>query len=128
MSTIDSKVLDWFVSGETGRSSETMAARLTGRTPPGHPFNHPSDGGDLGRCLKLLDAVPELRERLPDMADVSPYWAALVERWDDLETAYHTKGADVYALMCSVLDPVEEKDRRVVRLGPNVRLSFGSAQ
>jgi hypothetical protein len=39
----------------------------------------------MDRCLKLLHRAPGLRERLPLMAELSPTWAALVARWDDIE-------------------------------------------
>ncbi|MFC5353578.1 hypothetical protein [Azospirillum himalayense] len=126
MTNIDSKVLDWFIYGETGTSSRTMAMHLTGRKGKGRSFSHPSDGGDLGRCLKLLEFVPELRARLPQMAEVSPYWSALVARWDELERCHRDDPKSIYPLMRSILDPVEKKDRGVIRLGANISMSFGS--
>lgn len=82
------KVLTWSLSGDTGISSEAMAAHLTGREINGRwPSNWPSDPADFGRCARLLRAVPELRTLLPKMAELHPVWAALVKRWDEIHDA-----------------------------------------
>lgn len=54
------------------------------------PTAYPHDADDFGRCLGLLDAVPEYRGRLKKMADVSETWAAIVEIWDELEALYRS--------------------------------------
>ena len=114
MSDLDKKVLDWFIAGETGMSSKCMASRLTGRD---HDKSHPHDGGDFRRCLGLLDAVPELRERLPEMAAVSEYWAALIENWDAIEKKARAHDDDTYKFMASILHPIEDADPNVFRMG-----------
>jgi hypothetical protein len=108
----------WYMRGKTGLSSETIAKKMMGY-PLGRP-SHPYDGGDFARCEGLLDAVPEFRARLGEMAGISPYWAALVPRWEDIRRA-----PDKYKLMRSILDPIEKTDRGVVRLGPGVTMRFG---
>mgnify|MGYP000641513243 FL=1 len=75
----------WLKSDKTGISSLTMArslAPLADLPAPPEPRwrSHPLDPSDFGRCLGLLEAVPELRPHLPAMADESPVWAALVAR------------------------------------------------
>lgn len=82
------KVLAWhgpnFGGGQdVGLSSEAMAWHLAGMGWPGN--DHPCDPSDLNRCVKLLRAVPELRARLGRMRKVSPIWARLLARWDELE-------------------------------------------
>lgn len=83
----------WLASDDTGLSSECLArhlAPLAGIDVPvgGRGVDHPSDPGDFGRCVRLLEAVPELRPHLPRAADLSPVWAALVARWEELEGLY----------------------------------------
>ncbi|MDP3909346.1 MAG: hypothetical protein Q8Q14_03060 [Gemmatimonadales bacterium] len=85
----------WLAGGDTGLSSLALVAHLAGgemravaRARGGGIGSYPHDGDDLGRCLRLLDVAPELRERLPSMAGVSPAWAALVSRWDEMEALY----------------------------------------
>lgn len=82
----------WLRSDHTGLSSLFVAKTLCGLTMRHRGdlawYAYPSDCADFGRCLGLLDAVPELRERLPEMAETGNEWAALVPFWDDLEAAF----------------------------------------
>ena len=50
-------------------------------------WSYPHDPADLGRCLRLLEAVPEWRSRLGEMAECSTVWARLVARWEEMEVA-----------------------------------------
>jgi hypothetical protein len=79
--------LEWLANGETGTSSKTMAFWLAFgiRKRDGH---QPYDPADLDRCLRLLQEVPALREKLPSMRHLSPQWAALVARWDEVEACH----------------------------------------
>ena len=90
-----SGLIAWACSDEVGMSSVFMARRLAplaGLQFPGHRIPdepaHPYDPDDFGRCLGLLEAVPELREHVPKMAEHGKVWAAYVEHWDELETLY----------------------------------------
>lgn len=85
------KILDWFAHGERGISSEAMACAVGGMKP--NDFwarfgNHPSDPDDLKRCIKFLDAVPEARQHLGEVAKLSKTWAKLIEHWDELEAMF----------------------------------------
>lgn len=77
---------DWLRCDERGLASEFMAFRLMNFGDK--PNNHPHDPSDLGRCIRFLDAVPEARSRLADMAACGPVWAALIGAWDELEAIY----------------------------------------
>jgi len=120
--SIEAQVLSWALGADTGLSSKCMAAHLTGNECDGH---YPSDEGDLGRCLRLLAAAPELRGRLPKMAEVNRYWAALVARWDDLERSYADPSSDTYEMMKSILRPIEARDQNFIRLNSRVSMRFG---
>jgi hypothetical protein len=72
----------WVVGEDTGISSKAIWAKMMGTRR--RDSCHPWDPDDLGRCLRLLEAVPEWKPRLSEMADVSPIWAALVARWDEI--------------------------------------------
>lgn len=79
----------WLASGSRGRSSNTMFTVLTGVDALGDSGkSHPHDPDDLDRCLRLLEAVPELRPLLPKMAGVSPEWAALISNWAEIERSH----------------------------------------
>lgn len=81
--------MQWLASGDRGASSNTLAQHLTGWScMQGLGRGHPRDPSDFGRCLELLKQVPALKPMLPQMADVSPEWDALVARWDDIEKSF----------------------------------------
>jgi len=79
-------ILFWLANGETGESSKTMAFKLLG-IPNGYKA-HPYDPSDFKRCLKLVLAVPSIRDRLHEMGDVSTEWNALVANWDRVERMF----------------------------------------
>lgn len=83
------KATNWLACGSRGISSNTMFTVLIGVDALGGSHgSHPLDPSDLDRCLRLLDSVPELRNRLPMMADVSPQWAALIDNWVEIEQTH----------------------------------------
>lgn len=121
------RACEWIVGRDTGLSSKALWAVMMGVKSDG---SYPSDGSDLGRCLRLLEAVPEWEARLPEMASISPYWKALVEHWPELK-AMHSKAAKthsdggLYERMKAILDPIEDRDPNVVRMGGGVTMRFG---
>lgn len=62
---VEARVLHWALSRDTGISSEAIAKHMTNsgtdRMMP------PSDSDDRGRCIRLLELVPEWIPRLPEM-------------------------------------------------------------
>jgi hypothetical protein len=112
-----SMVIDWLADGRrVGMSSRTMALWLAfdKRTGDrGFGPAHPHDPADLDRCLFLLALVPELRPRLPRMAELSAEWSRLIERWDEIEASHIAevglgwtkarRAPKTYALMREVL-------------------------
>lgn len=114
----------WITGRDTGASSKAIWAVMMGAKSDG---SYPSDGDDLGRCLRLLEAVPEWKPRLGEMAAVNRYWAALVTHWDEL-AALHSEqggGSAVYKRMKQILDPLEATDPRIVKLGNGASIRFG---
>lgn len=79
--------LQWLAGGDFGTSSRTMAFWLAFGIRI-ERADHPYDPSDLGRCLRLLKAVPRLRGRLYRMSDISPTWALMVANWRRLERLY----------------------------------------
>lgn len=77
----------WLAIGEVGESSKTMALWL-GFDQEYRHASHPYDPADFDRCLRLLAMAPDLRPRLGDMAQLSLYWKALVERWAEVEESH----------------------------------------
>jgi hypothetical protein len=127
------KALAWIVGDDTGASSKTVWAVMMGQQTDRWK-SYPSDGGDLGRCLRLLALVPEWKTRMGELAAISPYWAALVEHWPRLEAVMieetgpdfnrHKVSPRTYDLMKKILSPIEEKDRHIIRLGAGASIRF----
>lgn len=85
----------WAKTDDVGASSKYIATVLSGG---GYGWGaveilegkaHPLDGGDFGRCYKLLRSVPEFVARLNEVgAAGGPVWKVLVENWANLEVLY----------------------------------------
>ncbi len=79
----------WLRGGDTGISSETIWAVMMNRSP-GARFrpDTPADPSDFGRCHRLLQAFPWMRDRLGEVAAAYPKWKPLVDAWAELEALY----------------------------------------
>lgn len=66
--SIERRAMERLLSGDTGISSETMIAFFTG-VPKSGPFGMqaPSDAADRGRCIRVLQAIPEWVDRLDEL-------------------------------------------------------------
>jgi len=111
------RIINWFVTGNTGVSSEAIVAQMMGIKTGRTWGDHPHDSGDFGRCYKLLEAVPEFKARISEMAARSNEWAALVEHWDELTELYAADGT-CYERMREIFAAV--KDKKGVDLGNGV--------
>lgn len=80
-------IIEWLANGDTGLSSQTMAFWL-GFGVRSNANRYPHDATDFGRCLALLDAAPALRDRLIEMAVLSPQWESLMMYWSEIEQRY----------------------------------------
>ncbi len=118
MEGLSFRAIAWRNGGDTGLSSVALVSFLMG-WPIESVYDrgrHPLDVADLGRCIRALDRMPELRERLSEAKGMSPVWSALIDRWADLETFYRAEIATgrapkCYALMQSIIDPIERAVR-----------------
>lgn len=86
---IPTRLYEWRNGADTGLSSETIVAVMSGAVnPPGRfGWEYPRDPGDLGRCLRLLRLIPEWRERISEMSKCGPVWDQLAAHWTELETS-----------------------------------------
>lgn len=106
----------WLASDSTGVSSLYMARHLASLAglgavyAPPHDEPFPHDPSDFGRCVGLLDAVPELRPHLATLADGhGPVWAGLVAAWGELEALFREelpsgKAPKLYKRMREIID------------------------
>jgi hypothetical protein len=82
------RLLQWFVSGDTGISSICIVATIMDLDIAKRYQDTPMDPIDFSRCLRLLKAVPELREHLYLMVDVSEEWDKFMLHWAELEATF----------------------------------------
>jgi len=83
MSEEAKKIMEWLMSDDTGLSSVSICAHMTGaKTMQGRRY--PSDPSDLGRCLRLLERFPEWESRINEMAVYGTGWIGLVKHWDKI--------------------------------------------
>ena len=83
------RALEWLFGADTGVSSKTIAAVML--NVPRGAIDHagiPHDAYDLGRCLRLLEKVPEWWPRLGEVAEMFPEWKPLVDHWSELAALY----------------------------------------
>lgn len=88
--SIERRALEWLLSGDTGSSSRAIVRHMFG-VASGDVWSYPSDPGDLGRCLRLLELIPEWKPRIQEMASTGPGWAGQVAIWDDLASSMDTE-------------------------------------
>lgn len=103
---ISDAAMEWLASGDRGLSSNQMFETILGFPALDEMYrrdvygNIPRDPWDFGRCLALHRAVPEIREGLNRMRDVSPVWDNIIEHWDHLATLHNGDDWDAeYALL-----------------------------
>lgn len=78
---IEARAMYWALSGDTGISSETLARHMTGIGNTGFRAGPPSDADDRGRCIRLLELIPEWIPRLPELAkDDKPQESIVINR------------------------------------------------
>ncbi len=91
----------WIGSDDTGASSLFMASVLSNGQL--HARNaYPHDPDDLGRCIRLLVAVPVFADRLHLMSSQGPQWAAVVANWEQWTRMYNDEnddGSELYDAM-----------------------------
>jgi len=64
--SVEYRSLFWALNYHTGVSSTALARHMSGH-PQGSWSSPPSDAGDRGRCIRLLELVPEWLPRLDEM-------------------------------------------------------------
>lgn len=83
------KVLEWMLSDDTGVSSETMVAIAFDIPKRGHfGLDAPHDPGDFGRCYRLVQSVPEIREHFGKIGEKVKAFHGILANWDELSRIY----------------------------------------
>lgn len=119
---IQRRAVEWMARGDKGSSSEAIWTVMMGARPKSR-FCYPSDTDDFGRCHRLLSCIPEWRERITEMRDVGPQWAALASAWPELTALYEAQKHDeLYSRMQEVLRDSERGDKDIIIIGNGMRV------
>lgn len=93
----------WLNSDDTGSSSLYMAWCLSqgqfgywqGHKQPAAAYPHDPD--DLGRCIRLIEAVPEFGGKIPEMSHRGHEWLEVTTNWDRwVELHARGQGRELY--------------------------------
>ena len=93
----------WLSNWDKGISSMTMAVAILppDSTVPSscRPYvaanaGIPHDADDFGRCIRLLDAIPEFRDDLHKVSEKYSEWEPIIDHWNELEELYRSQRFD----------------------------------
>lgn len=98
--------IDWLLGGDTGISSKTICAVITGSKMKDPDVPH--DPADFGRCYRLLALFPEWRTRLHEVSEQFPIWGPLVEAWDELTVLYEEETKNKSGMAPKLYDRMQE--------------------
>jgi len=93
METLERKVLAWLASRDTGVSSKVLAFASVGLTEKLDDLCYPWDASDLGRCIRLVESIPEVRLTFPVVCRISNKWCNIIDHWDELVELYNHEHA-----------------------------------
>lgn len=86
------EVLSYIGKGRYSLPAMMMIQHLMGVDVMGEGRGYfPMNKSEFGECAYLLRCLPKLREKLPEMAEVSQEWAKLVTKWNALEADYYSR-------------------------------------
>lgn len=80
----------WLFSTDTGSSSRFMACVLSGWSIPLPSNDYPRDPSDLGRCIRLIESVPEFKGCIHKMNAHGSEWQQVVLHWEQWSELYKT--------------------------------------
>jgi hypothetical protein len=72
----------WLQTDEVGMSSLFLAHRLSESPLAICEYAHPYDIDDFMRCRRMLEAIPELKQKLGGVSNESKIWSGLVKDWE----------------------------------------------
>ena len=80
-------------------SSECMALVSCGIEPK--YTCTPSDPSELNKCIKLVEAVPEVLARAVRISEISEEWHNLMNHWNELVYLFHSEVGKDWAISSS---------------------------
>jgi hypothetical protein len=86
---MDPRIAEWLASWDTGTSSKSIMLWLSSKTADKTwGASTPSDCADLARCLRLLERIPEWKQRMGEMAETGGEWPTYAKRWAEIEASF----------------------------------------
>lgn len=82
MTEDEKKILEWLSSNDTGISSKSLAFEYLGTL--NNNVDAPRDPSDLGRCLRLIKIVPDVRKCVDSLATKHLRWAKAAKVWEQI--------------------------------------------
>jgi hypothetical protein len=70
LSSITERAVEWALGRDTGLSSKALCAFMLGISQDS--YQPPLDASDRGRCIRLLELIPEWIPRLDELAALKP--------------------------------------------------------
>ncbi len=100
-----SAYVDWANGDDSGISSKALLSAITGVNFLPHPWSPhpPSDCWDFGRCYRLVECFPELREKLHVVVEKQPQWSHVITHWPELSAIYEKMGGEWSEEMYAIL-------------------------
>jgi hypothetical protein len=105
-------VSQWLSGDDTGLSSKSLSREFLG-LPHDNGISHPHDPADIGRCFRLIEKCPSVRNAVNTLGGKCRIWRNLAERWDEIyrsmgnEVGIHWEKASsapkTYELMCDII-------------------------
>src|SRR5690349_18657585 len=99
MDDLQRRALEWIGGDHVGISSKCIWRTMMGvdesKAPARDRGFYPLDPSDFWRCRRLLLAIPEWRERMGEMSKHGAVWAALVDRWDEIDAQFVAEVGEV---------------------------------
>ena len=117
---------EWIISGDTGLSSKTMwaALKFIDVDPLNNRFSYPSDGGDFGRCYRLVKECNIPKEGLDRVKEVFKWFAPIIDNWEELCSLYEKKG-DIYKRLKELQPEISAlKNENIVSLDNGISIKL----
>lgn len=80
------KAMTWLNANNVGKSSMTIWNCMLGVKI--FPIHIPYDIDDFSRCYKLLEFIPEWKNKINNLSNLNLIWAKLAKNWDILTEMY----------------------------------------
>ncbi len=115
------RVIAWVLTANIDLSQGAIIGHMLGIEAADH---HPAGPLELGMCFELVNAFPEWRPRIGELAELSPEWAALVRQWQEVEKEEERASLDYMENVLTTNQHSERLNRLYRRVWPVLSSEF----